>query len=435
MYRLSRFVHCVKHGKKTILYHAYRKKIKIIDGVNCHFSDESNKNLMHELIDESYLVDDELNETSFGITEYMKNKYDKKLHLVILPTEECNFRCKYCYEDFRKSKMSMQIINAIIRYIKKSIRNYTSLRIGWFGGEPLCALDQIKYLSNNIIRLCRELKRPYTAEITTNGYLLTPLVFRELLNLKVTYYQVTLDGLPEIHDKYRVLSNGNPTFDVILNNLKAIKSTFDNARFHIAIRVNLTKETLRTLLEYLEYLEREFGEDSRFSVELNLVGDLGGNSKSLSREYIYSLYTVYNSIVENNKILKLVSRGAEQLLYTSACYASKYHSYVIGSDGMLYKCTAAFNDSRNQVGYINNRGDMVLDEIKLSKWDGLGEVCKECLECPALTNCYGGRCPLKRMNNIKCNKKDFLLTQEALLKVICGTGVILLQESKPKDQL
>ena len=28
----------------------------------------------------------------------------RRLHLILLPTEQCNFRCKYCYEDFQHGR-------------------------------------------------------------------------------------------------------------------------------------------------------------------------------------------------------------------------------------------------------------------------------------------------------------------------------------------
>ena len=65
---------------------------------------------------------------------------DKKMSLVIMPTEKCNFKCKYCYETFRKGKMSPAVQDAIINYVKKNIRNHTELAVIWFGGEPLEAL-------------------------------------------------------------------------------------------------------------------------------------------------------------------------------------------------------------------------------------------------------------------------------------------------------
>ena len=30
---------------------------------------------------------------------------DRYLHLILFPTEQCNFRCTYCYEDFEAKQM------------------------------------------------------------------------------------------------------------------------------------------------------------------------------------------------------------------------------------------------------------------------------------------------------------------------------------------
>ena len=37
----------------------------------------------------------------------------KKLDLIIMPTEQCNFRCTYCYEDFKIGKMPRWVVNGI----------------------------------------------------------------------------------------------------------------------------------------------------------------------------------------------------------------------------------------------------------------------------------------------------------------------------------
>jgi hypothetical protein len=38
---------------------------------------------------------------------------DRTLHLILLPTEQCNFRCTYCYEDFAIGRMERETINAV----------------------------------------------------------------------------------------------------------------------------------------------------------------------------------------------------------------------------------------------------------------------------------------------------------------------------------
>ena len=113
--------------------------------------------------------------------KYYDKIYDKMLSLTIMPTELCNFRCRYCYEKFEKGKMQEDIYKGIVKYLQKNLSSYSGLDISWFGGEPLLALDIIEKMSTDIYELCKLLKKPYMAGMTTNGYLLTPEVVERLL--------------------------------------------------------------------------------------------------------------------------------------------------------------------------------------------------------------------------------------------------------------
>lgn len=35
------------------------------------------------------------------------------LHLILLPTEQCNLRCTYCYERFEVGRMTRQVVDAV----------------------------------------------------------------------------------------------------------------------------------------------------------------------------------------------------------------------------------------------------------------------------------------------------------------------------------
>ena len=52
----------------------------------------------------------------------------------------------------------------------------------------------------------------------------------------------------------------------------------------------------------------------------------------------------------------------------SEYYAANPDSYVIGSDGMIYKCTVAFNNPYNHVGWLKENGEMEIYEDHLSLW-------------------------------------------------------------------
>ena len=66
-------------------------------------------------------------------------------------------------------------------------------------------LSQLKKLSNEVIKLCKEHNVKYDGSIITNGLSLKPDIFQDLyLNHEILNYQITLDGIGEFHDKRRI---------------------------------------------------------------------------------------------------------------------------------------------------------------------------------------------------------------------------------------
>lgn len=62
--------------------------------------------------------------------------------------------------------------------------------------------SQIKKLSSRFIDLCNEEKWYYNCKIVTNAVSLKKNISLELINdCKVTYFQITIDGMKEFHDK------------------------------------------------------------------------------------------------------------------------------------------------------------------------------------------------------------------------------------------
>jgi uncharacterized protein len=58
----------------------------------------------------------------------------RSLHLILLPTERCNFRCTYCYERFDVGQMSRQVIDAVLAFLDSRASSLERLVIAWFGG-------------------------------------------------------------------------------------------------------------------------------------------------------------------------------------------------------------------------------------------------------------------------------------------------------------
>lgn len=139
----------------------------------------------------------------------------------------------------------------------KIVKNYASVcqkvRVTWFGGEPLLAYCQIKRLTEELISFCRANDMVYSADMTTNGYALTPERCEELIGeLMVKRYIITMDGPAGIHNHRRPLITGYPTFKRIWSNI----CTLVEHGAHVTIRMTIDRENRSYIPEFLNMLAK-----------------------------------------------------------------------------------------------------------------------------------------------------------------------------------
>ena len=323
----------------------------------------------------------------------------KVLTLIINPTENCNFRCKYCYESFKAGLMDKSVRLSIIEYVSNNIARYDSLVVMWFGGEPLLGLPVIKELSTEFIGICRNHNKPYSAQITTNGFLLSYEVFVELVKLHVSSYQITVDAPREIHDSQRVDSFGNGTYGRIMSNLISIKSG-RKYPVNIILRTNFTTRTYNEIDKYLCDFCPVFSDDKRFSFDIHLVGNwLGKTDESLISELGDSnLYRkIFRRILEypggTPNLTTLYMNPGE-----SICVSARKNSYLLSSKGVIHKCTLAFEDT-SSAGEIKNDTGFNISEDRDRLWLCRENYCLSEKKCRIAPLCLGEICPLLRLNN------------------------------------
>jgi len=337
------------------------------------------------------------------------------LHLILLPNEDCNFRCKYCYESFSKNFMKDWVQQAVVKYVERNIHRYKSLKVDWFGGEPLTAIPIIEKLSAQLLEICAKHRVRYSSSMTTNGYNLTLSVFKKMQKCRINTYQITLDGVKDTHDRQRVRVSGAGTFDQIIGNLRNIRDTIKSGTFKIILRTNVSGEVLDRLDEYADMISREFANDSRFTTHWPAVGDLGGDSVKdvvlcTNKDLVSPMQSASEKGVDFSFYSEKMGAG------DSVCYASKRNSFIIGSDGIIYKCTVAFEDEDNQVGLIAEDGSIHLDKDKYSLWvtghENSDQTCQKCYFRPS---CQGAACPLHRIKTseracppVKLYIKDYM---------------------------
>lgn len=302
------------------------------------------------------------------------------LHLIIMPTESCNLRCIYCYEDFKINKMPTAVIDGLKSLIKKRAIDLKQLNIGWFGGEPLLGMSVIREIATVALECAQNHKQfTFTSSISTNAVKLTDRYFNELIQLGVKSFQISLDGYKDAHNKTRVAKDGRGTFDIIWDNLIRIRESKHD--FKINLRIHMTRNNIESIKELINHVNKEFGKDDRFNVYFKAIEFLGGAHDS--QLPLLSSTEAQQEINEFKTMVSQTNLVSDDRSSPKVCYAAKGNSFVVRADGRIGKCTVALNDEKNCIGYISSDGKLNIDIQKYRPWiAGLLSGNSESAKCP-----------------------------------------------------
>lgn len=307
----------------------------------------------------------------------------KRLELIILPTEKCNLRCTYCYEDFSIGRIAPDAVLGIKNLLSTRAPSLHQLDLGWFGGEPLMAYRDIIDICTHAKTLAAENPHMhYASQMTTNGVLLTLSRAYELEDVGVRHYQISLDGPRELHDKTRITIKQEGTYDTIWTNLLALSRTKLN--FNITLRVHYQLASWEGLFPLLDDINAAFGHDRRFNVFLKAITPLGGKNDG----DIQKITRDMDQQIQAKLYGHLVNKPAPSS-GVSVCYAAQANSLVIRADGAIGKCTVALNSDSNRVGKINADGTLTIDRQKFMPWlQGIETLNEAELSCPLGSHMY-----------------------------------------------
>lgn len=350
--------------------------------------------LLRELCQGGFFVPQDLDERD-KVEDVLFRERNFGYHIIALPHEDCNFRCVYCYESFLRGKMKPEVVQGLKTLVDRKAEEVKFLNVGWFGGEPLLARDVVYDLSESFLAACERNGIPYRSNITTNGYFLSEDVVTKLLKYKVEHFQVTIDGAQEDHDKTRKLRGGQGSYRKIFANLIAMSHREDT--FNVAIRVNFNPQTVRGIETFLRDAEVHFAHDERFFLDFHPVGRWGGpNDAEMEIVDHQSSHQVKLDLMSRSACRGFGVTALRKSLQShgSACYAGKESSVVVGSDGRLYKCTVAFEDERNHVGWLKPDGALELDQGKWDMWTKPHTSSGKCHTCSFSPACQSRACPL-----------------------------------------
>jgi uncharacterized protein len=403
-------VRAITEDGRLILWNSYRRTFSVFNAqqrsaIEAMLSKKGFRadlrGMVKYLFDRGYLLKEGTDEyrriqLAFGHQQYRTDT----LQLMLLASEDCNFRCQYCYEEFARGTMLPEVRTGIKNLVRSRLPVLKNLSISWFGGEPLYGFQAIEDLAPFFVQVAEEHSLYFTSGMTTNGYLLTPDTVDKLLSWKTNRYQITIDGSPENHDESRPTRDGQGTFSTIFRNLQAMRGRPED--FEVDIRVNWDRRNLPGLKEFLNVVEQEFSSDRRFKIRFRPVFKTGGpNDELLDTCGVDETREIQSELEREARKRGLkIAEDIRQAgpVGSGVCYAARPYHFVIGASGQVMKCTIELDmKDRNIVGQITESGDLQLDQDKMALWcEPAFEKDTKCQKCVILPVCMGSSCPLIR---------------------------------------
>lgn len=416
---------CYKSSKYLYFYKAIDGKYIIL---NCLLnrlyavSKEQYLSLLHEgqsllgeekeiCIKEKILVPDNIDEINIMKKRISELGKSEVLYVVIVPTMLCNLECGYCLQEHKSVKINKELSENILKYISQNIDQYSSLYLDWFGGEPLMAQDEIFYILTRVKKLCHDKRKPFISTMTTNGYFLNYEVFKELKKNSVLYYQITIDGLDEHHNKMRPCKNGSPSFDIIINNIKDIITRCKSNSFRICIRLNIDKYLYENIDKVIDSFKVLFGDDSRIQFFLTPIVDMGGKKIEKIKD---ELLKRRDLLLDLNR--KFYQAGLElyceekEGINVQQCYSYGKNNFTFNYNSQILKCNQGVGNSEFEkadictVGSFNNSGCIELNE-NYDYWLNK-KINVDCINCLFLALCQSVQCPLRLIKSERFCIKD-----------------------------
>ncbi|MCP4566098.1 MAG: SPASM domain-containing protein [FCB group bacterium] len=312
------------------------------------------------------------------------------LALTIAPTMACNMACKYCFEENKTGRMSAETIKALVKFVKKRAPFTEKLFAGWYGGEPLLAMDIIEELGSAFIKLSNEHEMVYSSSMISNGYLLTPENTDRLEQLGVGNIQITIDGPSRLHNEKRPLKNGQPSFDTIIDNM-----IYASDKMGLSLRINVDKsfraEIIAELLDEIDAV----GLREKVSVHFGKIEASTRACANISEtcfnmaEFARITTDFYGLLLDNGFRIDLLPSPT-----TGACMAQTVSGFLIDSDGDIYRCFNHPGDKEKSMGNISADIDFQHPNFtRMFRFNPCDD--QTCSVCNILPICMGG-CPSRR---------------------------------------
>ncbi|MEO9004781.1 MAG: radical SAM protein [Ginsengibacter sp.] len=329
---------------------------------------------------------------------------DKYLYEVIQPTAMCQLGCYYCGQQHTKTNLKDDLVDKIVERIITKFRRgrYKGILIGWFGGEPLLGLPQMRSINKKLRESLDGEDVDIRGKIVTNGLSLKENIFLELVNdFKINNFEVTLDGTEEFHDQHRYTKSKKKSFSLIYRNLQQImnREDFLSLKCSISIRCNVDEKNIDGVVPLINKLADD-GLHQKIAylyfVNIYSWGGNDANTISLTKEQIAKNQLEWRvlQIKRGYPVSINLPKRKKQICIAVGGDSEMYDAY-----GNIFNCTevsysSVYEEGMYKLGSLKENHLGEFQNKPFNNWnkeiqDGTQAPCHFCRLLPVC----GGTCP------------------------------------------
>ncbi len=343
----------------------------------------------------------------------------KSTFLGVIPTTDCNLRCQYCYSSAgeHKDMMDWPIAKKGVDFIVGNALlkdKCDAAHIAFMGGgEPFygASWDLVKKIVNYALIEGENKKMPVRFGGTTNGVLNNTKI--DWLIEHFHHLTLSFDGPADIQNKQRPLSNGGPSFDLVMNTIRKL----DESNFNYSVRCTISPEGLPRMGEIVEFFAENTHPDYCFIEPIFECGRC--KTTNAVRPDLITFAKEYVKVKERADSIKFPLRHImdDISLLTNISCGAGIGNFILTPTGMVTACPeiikaedpfakifiyGQYNPSTDKFDFSRER----LDYLRSRKVEKI----VPCGDCFAKFNC-GGDCYIKatrqgslfdNQSNVRC---------------------------------
>lgn len=170
----------------------------------------------------------------------------------ICVTNRCNLRCDYCYAAKGVADMDAPMAAAIVDWIFARTDDEETIDVALFGGEPFVAFRSVRDVVSALESHPRFDPGRVILSVVSNGTIFSDRIARFLREHRLRYC-MSLDGPPEVQDRFRHFTGGRGSSELVERNARAALAAFGG---DVPVNAVYRPETFRRIPDTIRHLQR-----------------------------------------------------------------------------------------------------------------------------------------------------------------------------------